>query len=100
MWLTALSSANQVISEVSGISIGDRSMLDALIPVELKLKDALESGLNPVNAFGKAVEAAETSAMETLHMPEHRYGFTNRKVLFNYNIFLVCHLFSCLLMKL
>ncbi|XP_014487172.1 PREDICTED: putative 3,4-dihydroxy-2-butanone kinase isoform X2 [Dinoponera quadriceps] len=79
MWLTALTSANQAISEVSGMSIGDRSMLDALIPAELKLKDALDLGLNPVSAFGKAVEAAETSAMQTLHMPEHRFGFTNYK---------------------
>lgn len=81
MWLTALASANRIASEVSGISIGDRSMLDALISMELKLRDALDSGLNPVIAFGKAVEAAETSAMQTLHMPERRYGFTDHKVL-------------------
>lgn len=86
MWLTALTSANQVISEVSGISVGDRSMLDALIPAELKLKDALDLGLDPVNAFGKAVEAAEISAMQTLHMPEHRFGCTSHKVLFNCDI--------------
>ncbi|EFN75438.1 Probable dihydroxyacetone kinase [Harpegnathos saltator] len=79
IWLVALSSANQVISEISGISIRDRSMLDALISAELKLKDSLNLDLNPINAFGKAVEAAETSAMQTLHMPEHRFGFTNHK---------------------
>lgn len=81
MWLTALTSANRVISEVNGISTGDRSMLDALVPAELNLKDALDFGLNPIDAFGKAVEAAETSAMQTLHMPEHRFGFTSHKVL-------------------
>ncbi|XP_077271845.1 uncharacterized protein LOC143902635 [Temnothorax americanus] len=68
MWLTALTSANKMMSEVSGTSIGDRTMLDALIPAENKLRDALNSGSSPVNAFGEAVKAAETFAMQTVHM--------------------------------
>lgn len=67
MWLTALTSANKMLSEVSGTSIGDRTMLDALISVENKLRDALNSGSNAVNAFGEAVKAAESFAMQTVH---------------------------------
>jgi len=68
MWLTALTAANKMISEISGTSIGDRTMLGALISAENKLRDALNSGLNPVNAFGEAVKAAETFAIRTVQM--------------------------------
>jgi len=68
MWLNALTAANKTISEISGTSIGDRTMLGALISAENKLRDALNSGLNPVNAFGEAVKAAETFAMQTVQM--------------------------------
>lgn len=82
MWLTALTSANKIISEVSGTSLGDRTMLDALISAENKLRDALNSGLSPVNAFGEAVKAAETFAMQTVHMSGSPVDSTNFKVLF------------------
>ncbi|XP_029678738.1 folliculin isoform X2 [Formica exsecta] len=74
MWLTVLTSANKMISEVSGALIGERSMLDALIPAQYKLKDALNLGLSPTDAFGEAVKAAETSAIQTVHVSEsHSY---------------------------
>ncbi|XP_032671436.1 putative 3,4-dihydroxy-2-butanone kinase isoform X2 [Odontomachus brunneus] len=76
MWWSALTSANQIISEATDLSVGDRSMMDALIPAELSLKDALDSGLSPVDAFRKAVEAAESSAEQTLNMPQTRLGYT------------------------
>lgn len=64
-------------------------MLDALIPAQYKLKDALNLGLSPTDAFGEAVKAAETSAMQTVHVSEsHSVDSTNCKVLFNFNIFL------------
>ncbi|XP_072757656.1 folliculin [Anoplolepis gracilipes] len=78
MWLIVLTSANEVISEVSGTLIGERSMLNALIPAQHKLRDALNSGLSPINAFGEAVQAAETSAMQTVHMSKlHPIDSTN-----------------------
>lgn len=80
MWLIVLTSANEVISEVSGTLIGERSMLNALIPAQHKLRDALNSGLSPINAFGEAVQAAETSAMQTVHMSKlHPIDSTNCK---------------------
>lgn len=89
MWLTALASANKTISEVSGTSLGDRTMLDALIPAENKLRDALNSGSNPVNAFGEAVKAAETFAMQTVHMSSsHPIDSTNFKV--SFCIYYIC----------
>lgn len=92
MWLNVLTFANKTISEVSGTLIGERSMLNALIPVQHKLRDALNLGLNPVNAFGEAVKAAETSAMQTVHMSKsHPVDSTNCKVLFNmFHTYILC----------
>lgn len=88
MWLTALTSANKMISEVSGALIGERSMLDALIPAQHKLRVALNLGLSPTDAFGEAIKAAETSAMQTVHVSEsHSVDSTNCKVLFSSNMF-------------
>ncbi|XP_011880660.1 PREDICTED: putative 3,4-dihydroxy-2-butanone kinase isoform X2 [Vollenhovia emeryi] len=81
MWLAALTSANKMISEVSGASIGDRTMLDALIPAENRLTQALNSGSNSVDAFGEAVKAAETFAMQTVHMSGTRSADSDRKTL-------------------
>lgn len=44
-------------------------MLDALVPVERGLRNALDAGLSPVDAFGEAVDAAEASAMQTVRKP-------------------------------
>lgn len=77
-----------MISEVSGTSIGERSMLDALIPAQHKLRDALTLGSSPIDAFGEAVKAAETSAMQTVHMSgSHPVDSTYCKVLFSCNMF-------------
>lgn len=72
MWLTALTSANKMISEFGGTSRSNRTMLDALISAENKLRDALNSGSSPVNAFGEAVKTAETFAMQTVNMSGSR----------------------------
>lgn len=92
MWLNVLTFANKTISEVSGTLIGERSMLNALIPAQHKLRDALNLGLNPVNAFGEAVKAAETSAMQTVHVSKsHPVDSTNCKVLFNmFHTYILC----------
>lgn len=82
MWLTALTSANKMISEVDRILLGDRTLLDALIPAEYKLRDGLDAGLSPIDAFGEAVIAAESSAMQTVHMSRPCVGSTNLKVFF------------------
>lgn len=83
MWLTALTSANKMLSEVSETSIGNRTMLDALIPAENKLRDALNSGSSPISAFGEAVKAAETFAMQTVNMSDSRSAdSTNCKVFY------------------
>lgn len=74
-------------------------MLDALIPAENKLRDALSSGLNPVNAFGEAVKAAETFAMQTVYMSGSLSidSTNNCKVLFDcFNVLYtyVCHTYN------
>lgn len=80
MWLNVLTSANKTVSEISGTLIGERSMLNALIPVQNKLRDALNLGLSPIDAFGEAVKAAEISAMQTVHiLKSHSVDSTNCK---------------------
>ncbi|XP_070150656.1 probable dihydroxyacetone kinase isoform X2 [Polyergus mexicanus] len=81
MWLTVLTSANKMISEVSGGLIDERSMLNPLIAAEHKLKNALNLELSSTDAFGEAVRAAEeTSTMQTIHMSKsHSVGSTNCK---------------------
>lgn len=82
MWLTALTSANERISEFSETLIDDQIILDALISVENKFRVALNCGSNSVNAFGEAVKAAETFAMQTVDTSGFRsVNSTNCKVI-------------------
>lgn len=82
MWLIVLTFTNKMISEVSGMSMADRIVLDALVSAENKLRDALNSDSTPVNAFGEAVKAAETFAMQTVssRSGSRSVGSTNYKV--------------------
>lgn len=76
-WLTVLTRANEMLS---GESSGTTT-LDALTCAEHKLRDALGSGLNPVDAFGEVVGATEAFAVQTAHRPElHSTNSTRHKM--------------------
>ncbi|KAG7202444.1 hypothetical protein KM043_018746 [Ampulex compressa] len=68
MWLSAFKAGNDMICNLGGLSIGNRTMLDALIPAERKLTDALNNNIDSIEAFGEAVKAAEESAKQTIYV--------------------------------
>ncbi|XP_012283909.1 triokinase/FMN cyclase isoform X2 [Orussus abietinus] len=69
IWLEALTSGNDAISEFGKASRGDRTMLDPLLAAQDKLCDLLSTNCHPIIAFGEAVKAAETQAIKTRRMP-------------------------------
>jgi len=72
-----------MLSKNSKQSFG--AMLDVLICAEHKLRDVLDSDLNPIDAFGEVVNATETFALQTVHMPRlHSINSTDHKVLLHF----------------
>lgn len=69
MWLNALAAGNKAIMEYGQANVGDRTMLDPLLTAQDHLANALNANLHPIRAFGDAVKAAETRAIETIKMP-------------------------------
>lgn len=67
-WADAFQAAIDAISKYGGASAGYRTMLDALIPASSVLKEHLEAGKDPVNAFILSSEAAIAGAESTKHM--------------------------------
>ena len=67
-WARAAMEACEAISEMGGASVGDRTMLDALIPFAETFRSGLLAGLNASEALTSAVDAAETGAKATASM--------------------------------
>ncbi|KUZ98131.1 dihydroxyacetone kinase [Burkholderia ubonensis] len=67
-WATAFRSAVEAIGELGGARVGDRTMLDALVPAVDAFDRALENDPNGAAAWAVAVEAAERGAQETARM--------------------------------
>mmetsp|Transcript_14836 Transcript_14836/g.28571 ORF Transcript_14836/g.28571 Transcript_14836/m.28571 type:complete len:581 (-) Transcript_14836:570-2312(-) len=67
-WASALEAGVQAIQLYGGAKVGDRTMLDALVPATGALKSALSSGTSPLEALEAAVAAAQAGADATCHM--------------------------------
>jgi dihydroxyacetone kinase len=67
-WARTAMEACEAISEMGGASVGDRTMLDALIPFAETFRSDLLAGLNASEALTSAVDAAETGAKATASM--------------------------------
>jgi dihydroxyacetone kinase len=67
-WARTAMEACEAISEMGGASVGDRTMLDALIPFAETFRSGLLAGLNASEALTSAVDAAETGAKATASM--------------------------------
>jgi len=81
------------MSKNSEQSLG--TMLDILICAEYKLRDVLDSGLNPVDAFEEVVNAIETFALQTVHIARlHSVNPTDHKVLLHFKILYIKLSFS------
>jgi len=67
-WANALQASIDAISKYGGARVGYRTMLDALIPASEILRERLEAGDDPLDAFIVSSEAAMTGAESTRHM--------------------------------
>ncbi|XP_060171240.1 putative 3,4-dihydroxy-2-butanone kinase isoform X2 [Lycium barbarum] len=67
-WADALEAAIAAVSKYGGASAGYRTLLDALIPALSALKERLNAGDDPVDAFVISAEAASAGAESTKHM--------------------------------
>ncbi|KQT93623.1 dihydroxyacetone kinase [Marmoricola sp. Leaf446] len=64
-WAHALRAGADGIREVGGAEVGDRTMLDALVPLADTLAAALEEGADATEALARAVEAAREGTAGT-----------------------------------
>ncbi|NP_001234326.2 putative 3,4-dihydroxy-2-butanone kinase [Solanum lycopersicum] len=67
-WADALEAAIAAVSKYGGASAGYRTLLDALIPALSALKERLNAGDDPADAFIISAEAASAGAESTKHM--------------------------------
>lgn len=71
-WATAILEGCGAISELGGTKIGDRTMLDALIPFAQTFRDAIAAGHLVKDALADALIAAEGGAKATARMIPRR----------------------------
>ncbi|PKU71854.1 putative 3,4-dihydroxy-2-butanone kinase [Dendrobium catenatum] len=67
-WANALEAGIAAVSKYGGAGSGYRTMLDALIPAASILKERLDAGVDPVNAFVMSADAACSGAESTKNM--------------------------------
>lgn len=67
-WARAFQAATAAITELGGASLGDCTMLDALLPAASAFQSGLAAQRSVADAFQAAVEAAERGAAETEQM--------------------------------
>jgi dihydroxyacetone kinase phosphoprotein-dependent L subunit len=67
-----LGAAIDGIQARGGAKLGDKTLLDALIPVHEKLKEHAEAGSEPSVALKDAADAAEQAIDATRHLVAHR----------------------------
>ncbi|KAI0494931.1 hypothetical protein KFK09_025077 [Dendrobium nobile] len=67
-WANALAAGIAAVSKYGGAGSGYRTMLDALIPAASVLKERLDAGVDPVNAFVMSADAACSGAESTKNM--------------------------------
>ena len=71
-WATAVIEGCGAISELGGAKVGDRTMLDALIPFAQTFRDGITAGLPVKSVLTDAVIAAEEGAKATARMIPRR----------------------------
>nr|CAB3493455.1 unnamed protein product [Digitaria exilis] len=79
-WANALQASIDAISRYGGARVGYRTMLDALIPASEILRERLEAGDNPLDAFLISSEAAITGAESTRHMQAQKGNMPDHSI--------------------
>ena len=71
-WAEALRAGGAGIGELGGAAVGDRTMLDALVPASEALTSGLHAGNLPMAALSEAVAVADRGAEATASMIPRR----------------------------
>jgi dihydroxyacetone kinase len=71
-WAEAFDAACAAISELGGATVGDRTMLDALVPAAAAFRIALGRGEPWLAAVGAAAQSAEQGARGTAQLVARR----------------------------
>ncbi|ODT98704.1 MAG: dihydroxyacetone kinase subunit L [Planctomycetes bacterium SCN 63-9] len=71
-WVQAFQAGAAGIAEIGGASVGDRTMLDALIPASEAMAAALQAGNTPLSALGEGVAEADRAANATAELTPRR----------------------------
>ena len=71
-WAAALMEGCEALSELGGARVGDRTMLDALIPFARTFQDEVGAGRSTGSSLLASAAAAERSAEGTAHMVARR----------------------------
>ncbi|XP_026297461.1 uncharacterized protein LOC100578937 isoform X3 [Apis mellifera] len=67
MWLHVLTIANKALEQIKISSINNDILLTILITIQIDLENALNKNMDPFDAFGVAVKAAENFNTNILH---------------------------------
>ncbi|MFE0100624.1 dihydroxyacetone kinase family protein [Streptomyces sp. NPDC059009] len=71
-WARALAEGTEELGRLGGAKVGDRTMLDALVPAAEALREALTDGEDARAALARAVEAADKGATATAQLAPRR----------------------------
>jgi dihydroxyacetone kinase len=71
-WADAFAAGCARVGEFGGASVGDRTMLDALVPASDALASSIRSGRSPSAALSDAARAAERGAEASASLPPRR----------------------------
>jgi dihydroxyacetone kinase len=71
-WARAAAEGAEALGELGGARVGDRTMLDALVPAAQALLAAAAEGAEPAEAARRAVESAHAGAASTAWMTPRR----------------------------
>lgn len=67
MWLHVLTIANKALEQIKISSLNNDILLTILITIQIDLENALSKNMDPFDAFGVAVKAAENFNTNVLH---------------------------------
>lgn len=67
MWLHVLTIANKALEQIKISSLNNDILLTILITIQIDLENALSKNMDPLDAFGVAVKAAENFNTNVLH---------------------------------
>ncbi|CAK9803690.1 Triokinase/FMN cyclase [Anthophora plagiata] len=73
--LHVLITANKTIKQFKIWSTGDQALLTVLVAMQTDLENALSKNMNPIDAFGTAVQAAESFTTNILYSPSYKLKY-------------------------